>query len=65
MIYEEPSNPFDEKLWLDFRDLMLREVELHPDWPEAKYGLKDANEQLAWIKDWQKKQQQKAIAEAA
>ncbi len=65
MIYEEPSNPFDEQAWLRFRDEMLAEVELHPDWPEAAFSLHSAEDQLAWIKNWQKKQQQKTIAEAA
>lgn len=64
MIYEEPSALFDEKPWLEFRDFMLREVALHPDWPEAQHGLKAADEHLAWIKDWQKEQQQ-SVAETA
>ncbi len=50
MIYEEPSTLFDGGPWLAFRDQMLREVELHPDWPEPIEALNGANEHLAWIK---------------
>ena len=49
IIYEEPSNLFDEQAWNDFRQQMLDEVAAHPDWQEPVDSLQFADEHLVWI----------------
>lgn len=51
VMYDEPSNMFDEAAWLAFRQQMLVEIAAHPDWRDPVDSLKWADEHLAWISE--------------
>lgn len=50
MVYENPAGLLDEPAWLAWRNQMLAEAKLHPEWHEPRDAYEMAVDHLEWIK---------------